>query len=83
MRTTCLFLFALAAASSIEAQDGSDINQAVPIYFGQTVNDTLDSATRPFQVYSITLAKGQSFSVLAKTSNGAVARWCVQLSALP
>ena len=71
MRMTWLFIFALTMAVSVEAQvpDGSDINQAIPIYFGQTINDIVDSQTKPIQVYSITLAKGQSFSALAKLDN--------------
>lgn len=79
MRMTCVLFFALAAAS--QAQDGSDINQAVPIYFGQTVNDTIDATTKQIQVYSITLARGQSFSATAKTNNGVRAVWCLGLLA--
>lgn len=51
-------------------QDGTDISTAIPIYFGQTINDTVDVATRPYQVYSIALAKGQQMTVTV-TSNSA------------
>ncbi len=66
-------LFALLGALSLipttgfaQTPDGTDINQAIPIYFGQTVNDTVDSVTRSHQIYSITLAKGQNFSAIVK-----------------
>ena len=46
----------------MRAQDGTDINKAIPIFFGQIISDTIDATTRPRQVYRITLAKGQQFS---------------------
>src|SRR5271169_5851542 len=60
-----LFLTAtLAIPAHLAAQlpSGSDINQAIPIYFGQIINDLGDVNTIPTKVYSITLAKGQQVS---------------------
>jgi hypothetical protein len=57
-------------------QNGSDINQATPIYFGQTINDTIDSTTRPWQVYAIVVSKGQQITVTG-TSNSP--SWIVYL----
>ena len=48
-----------------QGPDGSDINKAIPIYFGQTITDLGDVATKGVLVYSITLAKGQSITALA------------------
>jgi hypothetical protein len=39
--------------------------------FGQDINDTGDSGVRPVIVYSITLAAGQSLTIVAKVPNGA------------
>ena len=63
-----LLAAAFAAPSRLAAQvpDGSDINKAIPIYFGQIINDIIDSGTQPVQVYSIVLAKGQTINVTAK-----------------
>jgi hypothetical protein len=64
--TATLFLTAaLAIPAHLAAQtpNGSDINQAIPIYFGQIVNDIGDSNTIKSKVYAITLAKGQQVSV--------------------
>lgn len=54
----------LAIPSHLQAQlpNGSDINQAIPVYFGQIINDIGDANTIPTKVYSITLAKGQQVS---------------------
>ena len=66
MRILLISLMTFASIQTVFAQtpDGTDINQAIPIYFGQTVNDIMDLKTRPVVVYSISLAKGQSFSTL-------------------
>jgi len=62
-------LIALAAVpAACFGQTGTDINQAIPIYFGQTINDTIDNSTRPRQVYSITLAKGQQITITGTAS---------------
>ncbi len=58
----------IPAAGLAQVPDGSDFSQAIPIYFGQTINDTVDSATRNLQTYSISLAKGQQISIRAKTT---------------
>ena len=50
-------------------QDGTDINQAIPIYFGQTVHDTVDKTTRPFQVYSIAATNGQQLIITGVASD--------------
>ena len=39
--------------------EGTDISSAIPIYFGQTVQDTMDAQLRPRQVYRVSLARGQ------------------------
>ena len=66
-KKTVLFVSALLAAIPAIAQmpDGSDINQAIPIYFGQVVNDIIDGTSKPIQVYSIPLARGQKVTVTA------------------
>ena len=65
-----LLMAALTVPSKLAAQgpDGSDINKAIPIYFGQVVNDIGDRATAYIRVYSITLARGQRISVTMTTS---------------
>ena len=64
-------LIALAAVpAACFGQTGTDINQAIPIYFGQTINDTIDAATRFGQVYSITLSKGQQITATATANEG-------------
>lgn len=65
--TSLLLAVAFTAPSSLFAQgpDGTDINKAIPIYFGQTITDIGDGSTRSYVVYSITLAKGQSVTFLA------------------
>jgi hypothetical protein len=74
MTKTAIWILAIAAAipgaSFGQTPDGTDINQAVPIYFGQTINDTVDVKTHLFQVYSVTLAKGQKFNATAAASAG-------------
>lgn len=52
-----------------QVPDGSDVNRAIPVYFGQTIEDTLDRATRPSQVYAITLARGQELTVVTRPSS--------------
>jgi hypothetical protein len=54
-------------------QNGSDINQAIPIYFGQITDDLGDINSLPRRVYSITLAKGQQVSGTLTSPQGAVA----------
>lgn len=62
---TASLLAALLSGTAF-AQDGTDISKAIPIYFGQTIDGIVDSQTKPVQVYSITLAQGQSFSAIVK-----------------
>lgn len=56
-----LFLAALAVMPLVGQlePDGLDISTAVPITFGQVINDVMDARTRPRQVYRIPLARGQ------------------------
>jgi hypothetical protein len=61
-------LLAVPGVAFAQSPNGSDINQAIPIYFGQTINDTVDKSTRPNLVYSITLAKGQQLTATAITN---------------
>jgi hypothetical protein len=60
----------LAAIPACFGQSGTDINTAIPIYFNQMINNTLDSSTLPNQVYSIALAKGQQLSATATSPSG-------------
>jgi hypothetical protein len=66
-KKTVLFVSALLAAVPAFAQmpDGSDINQAIPIYFGQVAAGIGDSVTQPHVVYAISLAKGQQMTFAA------------------
>lgn len=74
-------LLLLAGVSpSAMAQDGSDINQAIPIYFEQEVRDIVDSQLKMIQVYSITLAATQRLSVVG-TQTGTNPNWCIGLYA--
>jgi hypothetical protein len=63
---------ALLAAAPAFAQmpDGSDINQAIPIYFGQVINDIIDGKSKPIQVYAIPLSRGQKVTVSADIKSG-------------
>lgn len=76
-------LLAVLAPVGVFAQgpDGSDINKAIPAFFGQTIEDIVDSATRPKLVYSITLARGQQFSVTATGVSFANQAWAICLYA--
>lgn len=63
-RATLFLTAALAIPAHLAAQlpSGVDINQAIPIYFGQIINDIGDNSTIPNKVYSIVLGKGQQLS---------------------
>lgn len=75
-----LFVSAFVSMSPLAAQDGSDINQAIPIYFGQVITDIVDAQLKPLQTYSITLAQGQRITAVATTSPmGTNQSWCVSL----
>ena len=75
MTTKLLASFLLAVAFAVPSRlaaqgpDGTDFGKAIPIYFGQTLTDIMDGKTKPDQIYSIVLAKGQSFSVTAKATS--------------
>lgn len=74
-------LIALAAVpAACFGQTGTDINQAIPIYFGQTINNTIDRTTLPAQVYSLTLAKGQGISATVTSANGQTPTWSFLLA---
>jgi hypothetical protein len=66
---TLLLTAALAIPARLAAQlpAGTDINSAIPIYFGQVVSDIGDTNSVPNKVYSITLAKGQSITAVLST----------------
>jgi hypothetical protein len=66
-----LFLLAAVPAAGL-AQSGTDINQAIPIYFGQIINDLGSLSSVPLKVYSITLAKGQQISGTLTSTVGSV-----------
>ena len=61
---------ALSLGRNAHAQDGTDISTAIPIYFNQIVTDTIDNKTRPAQVYSVTLAKGQQITITYAGNGG-------------
>ena len=67
-----LLTAAFAVPSRVAAQgpDGSDINKAIPVYFGQVVTDIGDAGTVPHRVYSITLAKGQQITAAMTIPSG-------------
>jgi len=62
-------------------QDGTDINQAVPAYFGQSLSGALDVKTKPDQVYSIAMSKGQTFTVTAQLTGGQSPSWAILIAA--
>lgn len=81
MKNTLLFslaLFVLAVPGLAQEPDGSDIDKAIPIFFGQTVTDIGDRQQVPDKVYKVVLARGQQFSVTA-TSNTPNRIWQVRL----
>jgi hypothetical protein len=73
-QATLFLTAALALPSQLAAQlpTGLDINSAIPIYFGQIINDLGDSKTIPVKVYSIALAKGQQVSATLTAPGQAV-----------
>ncbi len=78
MKTTLLLsilaISTIPAAVAQQPAPGADVSTAIPVYYGQFVNDIGDVNTAPLHVYSITLAKGQQFSAalsIAATSPGA------------
>jgi hypothetical protein len=71
MKNTPLFSLALllfAVPALAQEPDGSDIDKAIPIFFGQTVTDIGDRQQVPKKVYKVVLARGQQFSVTASSS---------------
>ena len=73
-------LAVIPATSLAQGPDGSDVNQAIPIYFGQTIADTIDSKTKSVQVYSVTVGKGQALTVTAKAIAGQGLNWTLLLA---
>lgn len=63
-----LALTALALPGLAQEPDGSDIDKAIPIFFGQTVTDIGDRQQVRNKVYKVVLARGQQFSVTANSS---------------
>jgi len=81
MKNTLLFslaLFVLAVPGLAQEPDGSDIDKAIPIFFGQTVTDIGDRQQVRNKVYKVVLARGQQFSVTA-TSTTPNKRWILRL----
>ena len=64
---------ALLPGAFAQGPDGSDINKAIPIYFGQIVSDIGDVKLSPLRIYSITVAKGQQLSIAMKSPQNNVA----------
>lgn len=78
MKNTLLFslaLFVLAAPGLAQEPDGSDIDKAIPIFFGQTVTDIGDRQQVRNKVYKVVLARGQQFSVTANSNTPGRAWW--------
>jgi hypothetical protein len=71
--TLLLSILTMAAIPAAFAQPGpgTDISTAIPIYYGQFVNDIGDVHSNPLHVYSITLAKGQQFSAVLSVAESA------------
>jgi hypothetical protein len=63
LSTAALFAVFSPIHAIAQVPDGTDINKAIPIYFGQIVSDIGDVKSAPARVYSITLAKGQQISL--------------------
>jgi hypothetical protein len=65
MKIQSLWILTLSAlaAHAQAPPDGTDVARAIPVFFGQTVEDIIDKATLPNQVYAITLARGQELRV--------------------
>lgn len=63
----------LAACAGYSQDDyaGSDIRTATPLEFGQVVHDNIDATLRRRLVYSVSLARGQRFTVTVKESGTA------------
>ena len=70
MLASLLLGVAFNAQLAAQGPNGTDINKAIPIYFGQTITDIGDGSTNPIQVYSIALSKGQSVTLLASKLAG-------------
>jgi hypothetical protein len=70
-KSAFFFVSALLAAIPAIAQmpDGSDINKAIPIYFGEMASGIGDNVTLPNVVYSVSLAKGQQMTFAANVTN--------------
>lgn len=60
-----LLAFAAIPGAFGQPAQGTDISTAIPIYYGQFVNDIGDVHTNPLHVYSVDLAKGQQFTAVA------------------
>jgi hypothetical protein len=69
------FVSALLTAVPAVAQmpDGSDISQAIPIYFGEVAQGIGDNVTKPFVVYAVNVAKGQQMTFAANRTTGTAA----------
>jgi hypothetical protein len=74
LKATMFLAAALSVPEHLAAQlpAGTDINSAIPIYFGQTITDLADVKTIPIKVYSMTLAKGQQVSAALTSPQGEV-----------
>jgi len=72
MKLRLFFLGLTVATTALMAQapDGTDINKAIPIIFGQTVSDIGDGKTAPGRIYSINVAKGQLITAILTVPNG-------------
>ena len=71
LRTVFVSLILATGALLAQAGDneGLDVSSAIPYTFGQVVSDTMDASLRPRQVYRVTMARGQRFSVTLTVPN--------------
>ncbi len=70
-----LMVLAMVACVWAQEPDGKDVATAIPIFFGQTVNDIGDRAAAPVKVYKINLARGQRFTASATVDGRVAGAW--------
>ena len=75
----CVLAMVASGLQAEDGPDGLDINSAIPIWFGQQVNDVADSQIRQRLVYRIELARGQKFTATARLVDVADRSWRICL----
>ncbi|MEO6038647.1 MAG: hypothetical protein ABIQ93_09560 [Saprospiraceae bacterium] len=75
-----ILLAAFSMGAFGQGPDGSEINKAIPIYFGQTLTNIGDSTLSSTHVYRVVLARGQKFGMIAKlVAANSSPNWILQL----